>query len=77
MLGIGALSCPTEPLYPRPAQPAALTAPVSLWLPYLPLAIAGGLELVEFRNTLKSDPGFAVVNWLILAVLARQFLVVA
>jgi diguanylate cyclase (GGDEF)-like protein len=48
-----------------------------LWLPYIPLAIAGGLELIYFRNTLRSDPAFAVVPWLIIAVLARQFLVVA
>ncbi len=48
-----------------------------MWLPYLPLAIAGGLEFVAFRNILKSDPAFAVVPWLVIAVLARQFLVVA
>jgi diguanylate cyclase len=64
-------------------SPAALrrllhiAAFLALWLPYLPLAIAGGLELVEFRNILKSDPAFAVVPWLVIAVLARQFLVVA
>src|SRR6202043_3743813 len=56
---------------------ASVTAPVSLWLPYIPLAIAGGLELVEFRTSLKSAPAFPVFPWLIIAVLARQFLVVA
>jgi diguanylate cyclase (GGDEF)-like protein len=77
LVGIAALSCPPEPSYAPPEPSASLTTPVSLWLPYLPLAIAGGLELVEFRNILKSDPAFAVVPWLVIAVLARQFLVVA
>jgi diguanylate cyclase (GGDEF)-like protein len=77
IVGIAALTCPPEPPEAPPEPSASVTAPVSLWLPYLPLAIAGGLELVEFRNILKSDPAFAVVPWLVIAVLARQFLVVA
>jgi diguanylate cyclase (GGDEF)-like protein len=77
VVGIAALTCPPEPPYVPPEPSASLSAPVSLWLPYLPLAIAGGLELVEFRNILKSDPAFAVVPWLVIAVLARQLLVVA
>ena len=51
--------------------------PAPLWLPYIPLAIAGGLELADFRSSLNSDPAFVVVPWLVIAVLARQFLVVA
>jgi diguanylate cyclase (GGDEF)-like protein len=77
IVGIAALTCPPEPPDAPPQPPASVTAPVSLWLPYIPLAIAGALELVEFRNILKSDPAFAVVPWLVIAVLARQFLVVA
>jgi diguanylate cyclase len=77
IMGIAALSCPPGPPYAPPERSASLTAPISLWLPYIPLAIAGGLELVVFRDTAKSDPAFAVVPWLIIAVLARQFLVVA
>jgi diguanylate cyclase (GGDEF)-like protein len=77
IVGIAALSCPPEPPYAPPEPPASRSAPISLWLPYIPLAIAGGLELVDFRNSLKSDPAFAVVPWLVIAVLARQFLVVA
>ena len=77
IIGIAALSCPVESSYASPEAPASPAVPFSVWLPYLPLAIAGGLELVELRNELKSDPAFAVVPWLILAVLARQFLVVA
>jgi diguanylate cyclase len=76
VVGIAALSSPSEPhAPPRSSTPSA--APISLWLPYIPLAIAGGLELVAFRNTVKSDPAFAVVPWLVIAVLARQFMVVA
>jgi diguanylate cyclase len=77
MVGIAALTGPPEPPDAPPEPSASVTAPVSLWLPYIPLSIAGGLELVEFRNILKSDPAFAVVPWLVIAVLARQFLVVA
>jgi diguanylate cyclase len=77
ILGIAALTCPAEPPYAPPKPSASPTVPFWLWLPYLPLAIAGGLELVAFRNTVKSDPAFAVVPWLVIAVLARQFLVVA
>jgi diguanylate cyclase len=77
ILGIAALICPTEPSYTQPKPSASPTAPFSLWLPYIPLAIAGGLELVDFRNSMKTDPAFAVVPWLVTAVLARQFLVVA
>jgi diguanylate cyclase (GGDEF)-like protein len=77
IVGIAALSCPPEPPYAPLEPPASLTAPVSLSLPYIPLAIAGGLELVVFRNSVQSDPAFAVVPWLVIAVLARQFLVVA
>jgi diguanylate cyclase len=77
ILGIAALSCPAETSYTPPEAAALPTAPFSLWLPYIPLAIAGGLEFVAFRNSVKTDPAFAVVPWLVIAVLARQFLVVA
>ncbi len=77
MVGIAALTCPPEPPDAPPEPSASATPPISLWLPYIPLAIAGGLELVEFPNILKSDPAFAVVPWLVIAVLARQFMVVA
>ena len=59
-------------LIPRCHAPA-----ISLWLPYIPLAIAGGLELAEFRGNLGSDPALGATSSLIIAVLARQFLVVA
>jgi diguanylate cyclase len=77
ILGVAALNSPTEPPYAPPRPMASPAVPFSLWLPYIPLAIAGGLELVVFRNSVKTDPAFAVVPWLVIAVLARQFLVVA
>jgi diguanylate cyclase (GGDEF)-like protein len=76
LLGIAALDCPTGAPETSPQQPGS-TAPVSFWLPYIPLAVAGGLEVVELRESLVSDPALAAVPWLIIAVLARQFLVVA
>src|ERR1700733_12392629 len=76
LLGIAALNCPPDGPEALPELGGA-SAPISLWLPYIPLAIAGGLELVAFRTVLKSDPAFAVVPWLVIAVLARPFLVVA
>jgi diguanylate cyclase len=77
ILGIAALTCPSDSPYAAARPSASSAAPASLWLPYLPLAIAGGLEFVAFRNSVKTDPAFAVVPWLVIAVLARQFLVVA
>ena len=76
LLGVAALNCPSDPPETLP-EPSVSSAPISLWLPYIPLAIAGGLELVELRSNLVSDPAFAVVPCLIIAVLARQFMVVA
>ena len=76
LLSIAALNCPSDAPETLP-EPSGASAPISLWLPYIPLAIAGGLELVELRNSLRSDPALAAVPWLVIAVLARQFLVVA
>src|SRR3984885_542538 len=75
LLSIAALNCPSGAPEALP-EPSGASAPISLWLPYIPLAIAGGLELVELRNSLESDPALAAVPWLVIAVLARQFLVV-
>ena len=49
LLGVAALNCPSDAPETSPQQSGA-SAPISLWLPYIPLAIAGGLELVEFRE---------------------------
>src|SRR3984885_2771050 len=75
LLSIAALNCPSDAPETLPA-PSGASAPISLWLPYIPLAIAGGLELVELRNSLESDPALAAVPWLVIAVLAPPFLVV-
>jgi diguanylate cyclase len=77
LLGVAALNCPPDPPETLPERSALLSVPAPMWMPYIPLAIAGGLELADFRSTLNSDPAFVVVPWLVIAVLARQFLVVA
>ncbi len=76
LLGIAALNCPLDAHETSPEPPVS-SAPISLWLPYIPLAIAGGLELAELRGNLGSDPALAATPWLIIAVLTRQFLVIA
>jgi diguanylate cyclase len=76
LLSVAALNCPSGAPEALP-EPSAASAPVSLWLPYIPLAIAGGLELVALRNSLESDPALAAAPWLVFAVLARQIMVVA
>jgi diguanylate cyclase (GGDEF)-like protein len=76
LLGIAALSCP--PHAPETlSEPPGSSTPISLWLPYIPLAVAGGLVLAELRSSLGSDPALAVTSLLVIAVLARQFMVVA
>jgi diguanylate cyclase (GGDEF)-like protein len=76
LLGIAALNCPLNTHETSPEPPVS-RAPISLWLPYIPLAIAGGLELAELRGNLGSDPALAATPWLIIAVLTRQFMVLA
>jgi diguanylate cyclase (GGDEF)-like protein len=76
LLGIAALNCPLDAHETSPEPPVSST-PISLWLPYIPLAIAGGLELAELRGNLASDPALAATPWLIIAVLTRQFMVLA
>jgi diguanylate cyclase (GGDEF)-like protein len=76
LLGIAALNCPLDAPEALP-ETTGPSAPISLWLPYIPLAVAGGLELAELRSSLASDPALAAVPWLVIAVLARQFMVVA
>ena len=77
LVGLAALTSPPDPPKTSPARSALLSVPAPMWLPYIPLAIAAGLELAHFRRALNSDPAFVVVPWLVIAVLARQFLVVA
>jgi diguanylate cyclase (GGDEF)-like protein len=74
LIGIAALDCPADA---PDSQSSKEGAAASLWLPYIPLAIAGGLELAEFRTSFTADPAMAAAPWLVIAVLARQFLVVA
>ena len=55
VLGIAALNCPSDTPDTLTQQSTA-SGPISLWLPYIPLAIAGGLELVELRHSLEVRP---------------------
>jgi diguanylate cyclase len=77
LVGLAALTSPPDPPETSPERSASLSVPTPMWLPYIPLAVAAGLQLVEVRNILKSDPACAVVPWLVIAVLLRQFLVIA
>jgi diguanylate cyclase len=77
LVGLAALTSPSDPPETSPERSALLSVPAPMWLPYIPLAIAGGLQLVELRSVLKSDPACAVVPLLVIAVLLRQFLVMA
>lgn len=76
LLGIAALNCPVD-APETPPEPPVSSAPISVWLPYISLAIAGGLELSELRGNIGSDPALAATPWLIIAVLARQFIVIS
>jgi diguanylate cyclase (GGDEF)-like protein len=77
LVALAALTSPADTSEKSPERSAQLSVPTPMWLPYIPLAIAGGLEVANFRSALNSDPTFVVVPWLVIAVLARQFLVVA
>jgi diguanylate cyclase (GGDEF)-like protein len=77
LVGLAALTSPPDPPETSPERSALLSVPSPMWLPYIPLAIAGGLELADFRSAVNSDPAFVVVPWLVIAVLARQFMLIA
>jgi diguanylate cyclase len=77
LVALAALISPSDPPETSPERTASLSVPVPVWVPYVPLAIAAGLQFADFRATLNADPAFVVVPWLVAAVLARQFLVVA
>jgi diguanylate cyclase (GGDEF)-like protein len=77
LVGLAALTSPPDPPETSPERSALLSVPAPIWLPYVPLVIAGGLVLTRFRSCLASDPALAAVAWLIGAVLARQFLLIA
>ncbi len=55
LVGIAALKCPPDAPETSPA-PSGSTTPISLWLPYIPLAIAAGLEFANFRSALQYRP---------------------
>ena len=74
VLGGAALVSTREPQ--AELEPARVPARVRLWLPYVPLLLAGAVGTVEFLPSLASGPVPAVAMVLVLGVLARQFIVV-
>ncbi len=74
-LGMAALRSVGEP----PVEPTMglISSRVRLWVPYLPLVLACGLGLAEAMPGLSSTPLAITCMLLVVAVLARQFLVLA
>ena len=77
LVGIAALSCPSDSPETSPESSGSQSIPISLWLPYIPLVIAAVVELTRFRDVLQSSPALAVAPSVVAAVLIRQFMVVA
>ncbi|HZA09102.1 bifunctional diguanylate cyclase/phosphodiesterase [Mycobacterium sp.] len=62
---------------PHPdAEAAQVPSQVSLWLPYVPLLLAGAVGVRQFWPSVGSGPTLAVALLLVIAVLARQFIAV-
>jgi diguanylate cyclase (GGDEF)-like protein len=74
MLALGALSSFNEPA--AETSPMEVRSRARLWLPYLPVVVAGGVGLSSaLRATAHGGPLFAMVAVLVGCVLARQFVV--
>lgn len=75
-LGLAALLTLRTP--PPPAAPVMpLPAPISLWLPYVPFLAAAVTISVFYRSSLQTGPVLGVGVLVVMAILARQFIVVA
>ncbi|MBW0019144.1 MAG: diguanylate cyclase [Mycobacterium sp.] len=72
MLALAALASVKEP---PAAPPAAITSRARLWLPYLPLLLAAGVELGHTLRQMEHEPMPAALGILVAAVLARQLVV--
>ena len=74
MLALAALSSLKEPVAGTSSMEVRSRA--RLWLPYLPVLVAGGVGLgAALRATAHGGPLFAMVAILVVSVLARQFVV--
>ena len=74
-IGLAALSSTREPS-PEPV-PAQIPSRTRLWLPYLPLLLAAAVGLQQELPSLGSGPIPAAIIVLVIALLARQFIVLA
>ena len=75
VLGLAALASTREPQ--ANLEAAQVPARVRLWLPYVPLLLASVVGTVRFLPSLDAGPVPSVALVLVIAVLARQFIVVA
>ncbi|MGW5149489.1 diguanylate cyclase domain-containing protein [Rhodococcus koreensis] len=73
--GLAALSSTREPS--REPIPVQIPSRTRLWLPYLPLLVAAAVGLQRELPGLGSGPIPAVIIVLVVALLARQFIVLA
>jgi diguanylate cyclase len=76
LLGVAALTSLRAPP-PPPAPVSPLPAPISLWLPYVPFFVAAVTISVFHRSSLQTGPVLAVGVFVVMTILARQFIVVA
>ncbi|OBA93028.1 hypothetical protein A5662_20390 [Mycobacteriaceae bacterium 1482268.1] len=76
ILGLAALSSLRAPSA-GPAPPASLPAPMSLWLPYVPLIVAAVTISLGYRSALQTGPVLGVGVLVVMTVLVRQFVVLA
>ncbi|NMN93783.1 diguanylate cyclase domain-containing protein [Antrihabitans stalactiti] len=74
VLGIAALSSGGEP---ASASPRTVPVHARLWLPYVPLLLAAGIGVGAMWHSVHSGPLRAVAVILLVAVLVRQFVVLA
>lgn len=75
VLGLAALSSPRQ--QPIESEPVHVTTRGRLWLPYLPLLVAGAVGVHRVLPSLDSGPIPGAALILVMCVLARQFLVLA
>jgi diguanylate cyclase (GGDEF)-like protein len=73
MLALGALSSVNES--PTAALRFDITSRLRLWLPYLPLLLAAAVGLSRAIGSMAHGPVLAALGILVVAVLARQFVV--
>ena len=78
LVGLAALSgLRGSPPIPEAAAAAALPATVQMWLPYVPLIVAAVVISLGYRHSLQTGPVLGTGVLVVMAVLARQYLVVA